>query len=75
MEFQMKESFTAEEAYKIGVINKILPERDFLDHLIRETENFSNHNYYTIQLTKRLTNFSRKSLLDYFNYEAEILNL
>ena len=75
MEFQMKESFTAEEAYEMGLVNKILPERDFLDHLIEETEKYTNLKYYTIQHTKRLTNFSRKSLFDYFNYEAEILNL
>ena len=75
MEFQMKEYFTAEEAYEMGLINKILPEQDFLDHLIEETEKYSNHKYYAIQHSKRLTNFSRKSLSDYFNYEAEILNL
>ena len=75
MEFQMKEFFTAEEAYEVGLINKILPEQNFLDHLIMETEKFANHKYYTIQHTKRLTNYSRKSLSDYFNYEAETLNL
>ncbi|MEE4259907.1 MAG: enoyl-CoA hydratase/isomerase family protein [Bacteroidales bacterium] len=75
MEFQMKEFFTAEEAYKMGLINKVLPEQDFLDHLIEETEKFITHKQCTIQHTKRLTNFSRKSLFDYFNYESEILNL
>jgi enoyl-CoA hydratase/carnithine racemase len=75
MEFQMRDYFTAEEAYEMGLINKVLPAQDFLDLLIKEIENFSNHNYYTIQHTKRLTNFSRKSLLEYFNYEASLLNL
>jgi len=75
MEFQMKEFFTAEEAYEMGLINKILPEQDFLNNLIRETEKFSNYKHSTIQQTKRLTNFSRKSLDDYFEMEARILNL
>lgn len=75
MEFQMKDSFTAEEAYEMGLINKILPEQDFLNNLIGETEKFTKYKHCTIQQTKRLTNFSRKSLDDYFDYEARILNL
>jgi enoyl-CoA hydratase/carnithine racemase len=75
MEFQLKGSFTAGEAYEIGLINKVLPEHEFLDSLIRETERFTKYKYCTIQQTKRLTNFSRKSLDDYFDYEAKILNL
>ncbi len=74
MEFQMKDSFTAEEAYEMGLINKILPEQDFLNSLIRETEKFTKCKHCTIQQTKRLTNFSRKSLDDYFEFEAGILN-
>ncbi|RLD59475.1 MAG: hypothetical protein DRJ01_11285 [Bacteroidetes bacterium] len=75
MEFQLKGSFTAEEAYEIGLINKVLSGYDFLDHLIEEVEKFAYFKYNTIQRTKRLTNFSRKSLDDYFDYEAKILNL
>ncbi len=75
MEFQMKDSFTAEEAYEMGLVNKILPEQDFLDNLIRETEKFTKCKHCTTQHTKRLTNFSRKSLSDYFEFEAGILNL
>ena len=75
MEFQMKEFFTAEEAYEMGLINKILPEQGFLNNLIRETEKFSKYKHSTIQQTKRLTNFSKKSLDDYFEFEARILNL
>ncbi len=73
MEFQLKDSFTAEEAYEIGLINKVLSGHDFLDHLIEEVEKFAHFKYNTIQRTKRLTIFSRKSLDDYFNFEAEIL--
>ena len=75
MEFQMKDFTTAEEAYEIGLINKVLPEQEFLDNLIMETEKFTKSKYCTIQQTKRLTNFSRKSLDDYFDCEAKILNL
>ncbi len=75
MEFQMKDSFTAEEAYEMGLINKILPEQEFLDNLIGATEKFTKCKYCTIQQTKRLTNFSKKSLFNYFDYEASLLNL
>ena len=75
MEFQLKGSFTVEEAYEIGLINKVLPEHEFLDSLIRGTERVTKYKYCTIQQTKRLTNFSRKSLDDYFDYETKILNL
>ncbi len=75
IEFQMKDSFTADEAYEIGLINKVLPEQEFVDNLIMETEKFTKSKYCTIQQTKRLTNFSRKSLDDYFDYETKILNL
>ncbi len=75
MEFQMKDSFSVEEAYEIGLINKILPEQDFLENLIRETKKFTKCKHCTIQQTKRLTNFSRKSLDDYFELEERILNL
>ncbi len=75
MELQVKEFFTAAEAYKMGLINKILPEQDFLNSLIKETEKITKNKHSTIQQTKRLTNFSRKSLDDYFEFEAEILNL
>ena len=75
MEFQMKDFFTAEEAYEMGLVNKVLPEQGFLDHLIRQTEKFTKCKHCTIQQTKRLTNFSRKSLDDYFEFEAGLLNL
>ncbi len=75
MEFLMKESFTAGEAYEMGLINKVLPAQDFLDLLIKEVEKFTSYKHYTIQHTKRLTNYSRKSLFNYFNYEASLLNL
>ena len=71
MEFQMKDSFTTEEAYEIWLINKVLPEQEYLHNLIGETEKFTKYKYCTIQQTKRLTNFSRKSLDDYFDYEAK----
>jgi len=63
------------EAYEMGLINKILPEQDFLNNLIKETEKFSKYKHCTIQQTKRLTSFSRKALDNYFEFEERILNL
>ena len=49
MVFQMKVSFTTEEAFEIGLINKVLSVQKKLDNLIRETERFTKYKYCTIQ--------------------------
>lgn len=75
LEIQLRESFTAKEALDLGLITKILPKENFEEHLLNEVRQFIKLNYNTIRNTKRLTNFTRKSLYDYFDYEAGLLNL
>ena len=75
LEIQLKNYISAEEALELGLINKILPKEKFADQIILEIKKITHLKYCTIQHTKRLTNFSRKSLFDYFEYEAELLNL
>ncbi len=75
LEIQVKDYITAEEALELGLINKILQKEKFVDQIILEIKKITRLKYCTIQHTKRLTNFNRKSLFDYFDYEAEILNL
>jgi len=71
-----KENITAQEALELGLINKILKKEDFENSVIEEIQKLiSRIKHCTIQHTKRLTNFRRKIINDYFEYEASLLNL
>ena len=75
MEIQLSERLTAKEAYKMGLLNKLFPEENFMNVCISEIKKFIKIKSCTIRNTKRLTNFSRISLNDYFDFEATLLNL
>lgn len=75
LEIQMNDFIAPNEALELGLINKILPQVEFEKHLLNEARKFTKLKYCTIRDTKRLTNFNRKSLFDYFEYEASLLNL
>jgi len=75
LEMQMKENILASEALELGLINKLLPNKDFEKQLIKEIQPYLQLPFCTIRDTKRLTNFSRKGLIEYFEYEASLLNL
>ena len=75
MEVQMSEQLSAEEALQLGLVNKLVPEENFRDNLLVEAKKFTKLNYCTIRDTKRLTNFRRKDLDRYFEFEASLLNL
>ncbi|MCB2218902.1 MAG: enoyl-CoA hydratase/isomerase family protein [Bacteroidetes bacterium] len=75
LELQLQDQITAEEALENGLLNKILPRENFKDHLIHEIHKITVKPYSTIRDTKRLTNYSREALKDYFDFEAGLLNL
>jgi len=75
LELQLREAIPAKEALELGLINKILPKKDFENSLFNEVKRFTEHKFCTIRNTKRLTNFYRKALSDYFEFEAGLLNL
>ncbi len=75
LELQLREIIPAKEALELGLINKIMPKKDFEKNLLAEVKKFTHHKYCTIRNTKRLTNFYRKALSDYFEYESGLLNL
>jgi len=75
LEIQSKDYITAGEALELGLINRILQKEKFVDQIILEIKKITRLKYCTIQHTKRLTNFNRKSLFDYFEYEASLLNI
>jgi len=75
MEIQMTDRIDAETALNLGLVSKLLPEDHFREHLIDQAKRYTRLDYCTIRDTKRLTNFSRKDLERYFDFEATLLNL
>jgi enoyl-CoA hydratase/carnithine racemase len=75
MEIQLSERISAHEAYKLGIINKLFPEKNFTERCIKEIKKFTRIKGCTIRNTKRLTNFNRSLINDYFDFEAGLLNL
>ena len=75
LEIQFREEFDADEALSLGLINKIFPEENFRKRCLHEIQHFIKCENSTINTTKRLTNYTRKALAEYFLYEASLLNL
>lgn len=75
LEMQMSENILAKDAVDLGIINKLLPNKNFEKQLIKEIQPYLELPFCTVRDTKRLTNFSRKSLVEYFEYEGGLLNL
>ncbi|MEZ5083989.1 MAG: enoyl-CoA hydratase/isomerase family protein [Bacteroidales bacterium] len=75
MEIQLSDKIDAEKAFDLGLLTKILPTDNFIHHLLEEVKKYTAIKYCTIRDTKRLTNFNRNELRDYFEYEASLLNL
>lgn len=63
------------EAKDLGFVSKVLPTEDFLEEVIKEMEKFNSIRTCTIRDTKRLTQFTRKELKEYVQFEAGLLNL
>ncbi|MEN8225072.1 MAG: enoyl-CoA hydratase/isomerase family protein [Bacteroidota bacterium] len=75
LDLQFKTGFSVEEAYQLGLVNKIFPSENFTKRCLHEIGHFIRCENSTISITKRLTNYTRKALSDYFLYESSLLNL
>jgi len=75
IEIQMRDRIDAQEALELGLVSKLLPKENFRENLINEARKYTKLSYCTIRDTKRLTNFNRHALNDYFDFEASLLNL
>ena len=75
LEIQFRDEFPVEEALQLGIVNKIFPAEYFQKRCLHEIQHFIKCENSTISATKRLTNYTRKALSDYFTYEASLLNL
>jgi enoyl-CoA hydratase/carnithine racemase len=75
LDLQFSDEFSVEEAHSLGLVNKVFPIENFEKRCLHEIQHFIRCENSTIGVTKRLTNYTRKALADYFLYEASLLNL
>lgn len=75
MEVQLSDHINADRALELGLVSKLLPEDTFRESLLEEVRKFTHLPYCTLRDTKRLTNYNRKDLNNYFEFEANLLNL
>lgn len=75
LEIQFRDEFSVDEALELGLVNKIFPTDNFEKRCLHEIQHFIRCENSTIGVTKRLTNYTRKALSEYFLYEASLLNL
>jgi len=75
LEIQLKDEIDVQTAFELGLVTKILPKENFREQMIAEASKITSTRYCSIRDTKRLTNWYRKSLVEYFEFEGQILNL
>ncbi len=75
MAIQLGQEITVEEAKDLGLVNEIFTNDHFDELCMEEVLSYLHCKTCTIRRTKQLTNFSRRDLNDYFQYEASLLNL
>jgi enoyl-CoA hydratase/carnithine racemase len=71
-----KENISAHEALELELVSKLFSKSNFEESAITEINHtLSNITHCSIQQTKRLINFRRKTISSYFEYEMRLLNL
>ncbi len=75
IELMLSDKVSAEMALELGLINQIVAKDKMLETVIKDIERIIEFPSCTLRRTKRLSNFVRNSLDDYFDFEASIWNL
>lgn len=75
IEVQLSDRISAEEAFRFGLVNQILPQDNFAEHCIRYVHRYLHNYRSSLTMTKRLNNYKNTGLLEYFKHEAGIINL
>ena len=75
MEMQLSDRIGAGTAFRLGLINQILPEDNFMENCIRYVQPYLKGCPSTLRLTRRLNSFRFKDLDDYLELESSLLNL
>lgn len=69
IELLFSEKVTAVEALELGLINKIIPEDNFLDKVINEIKMITRFNESVLNSTRKLTSIVQNSLSEYLDFE------
>ncbi|MCU0370144.1 MAG: enoyl-CoA hydratase/isomerase family protein [Bacteroidales bacterium] len=75
LELQLSDRITAEEAFRFGLVNQILPADHFPENCARYVQSYLNHYRSTLSTTKRLNNFKNRWLEEYQKHEGSLINL
>ena len=75
VEIQLSDKVTADEAFRLGLVNQILPHDRFTGNCIRYIQRYFANYRSTLNSTKRLNNYKNSGLPDYFKHEGSIINL
>ena len=75
IELMLSEKISAEKALNLGLINKIVPVDNMLENVIKDIKRIIKLPSCTLRRTKRLSNYVRDSLDDYYDFEASLWNL
>ncbi len=75
MELLLRDKISAQEALSLGLINKIIDEKEPLPFVINEIKKLINIRSCTLRRTKQLTSLTRKSLNEYFTNEETLINV
>jgi enoyl-CoA hydratase/carnithine racemase len=75
IEIQLSDKITADEAFRLGLVNQLLPHDRFTENCIRYIQTYFVNYRSTLSATKRLNNYHNSGLPDYFLHEGSIINL
>ena len=75
IEIQLSDRINAEEGFRLGLFNQVLPADDFNQNCIRYIQPYLNNFRSTLSTTKRLNNFKHRWLQEYQEHEGSLINL
>jgi enoyl-CoA hydratase/carnithine racemase len=75
IEVQLSDRISAQEAFRLGLVNQILPAENFSQNCIRYAQTYLKNYRSTLSTTKRLNNFKNNWLQEYLDHESSIINL
>jgi hypothetical protein len=75
MELMFSDKIDANEALKLGLINKIIEDSNPVEIAIEEINVILKNKSSTIRRTKQLASFTRNTIFDYFQFERTILGI
>ena len=75
LEIQLSDRISAEESFRLGLVNQILPAENFTQNCIRYIQPYLDNYRSTLSMTKRLNNFKHRWLQEYLDHESSLMNL